>query len=232
MQNNDKVVRDRANESAKKAKQFSPSVQYAITTALANVMNGAFWGFTDMKDVQSHVEAIKAEPNITARKLGNACLIEVQPSFLLSAVQAIDPNVINQRDLNDIQKSMAEAKIAFEKFLIQKGKLIAKGTPFGGTIGIYCINDVTNIAYRGTNYPAFRVTMGDALQLLAKYGYQVNIGGRFIPATQAAQAGNALWESAQLAPTKTGIFINIRSTYSAEQIKQCEADFKARYGLK
>ena len=38
MQNNDKVVRDRANESAKRAKQFSPSIQYAITTALANIM--------------------------------------------------------------------------------------------------------------------------------------------------------------------------------------------------
>lgn len=229
---NDKVVRDRANESAKRAKQFSPSVQYAITTALANIMNGAFWGFTDMKSIQSHVEAIKAEPNITARKLGNACLIEVQPGFLLNAVQAIDPNAITQGDLNNIQRSMAEALMSFEKFLISKGKLIAKGTPFGGTVGIYCINDTESIVFKGTNYPAFRVTMGDALRLLAQYGYEISVGGNFIPAMQAVNAGNALWESANLSPTKTGIFINIRSTLSAEQIKAKEAEFKQRYGLK
>lgn len=219
------------NITSKRAKYLSPSVQYAITTALANIMNGAFWGFTDMKNIQSHIEAIKAEPNITARKLGNACLIEVQPGFLLNAVQAIDPNAITQGDLNNIQRSMAEALIAFEKFLISKGKLIAKGTAFGGTVGIYCINDTENIVFKGTNYPAFRVTMGDALRLLAQYGYEINVGGRFTPAMQAVNAGNALWESANLSPTKTGIFIDIRSTLSAEQIKAKEAEFKQRYGL-
>lgn len=232
MQNNDKVVRDRANESAKRAKQFSPSIQYAITTALANIMNGAFWGFTDMADVQKHVEEITADPNITARKLGNACLIEVQPGYLLNAVQAIDPNAITRQDINDIQKAMGEALIAFEKFLISKSKLVAKGTPFGGTVGIYCTNDVENITYRGTNYPAFRVTMGDTLRLLAQYGYEIEVGGRYIPAAQAINAGSALWDSTRLSPTKTGIFVSIRSTMTAEQAKAKEAEFKQKYGLK
>ena len=60
-------VRSKANESAKKAKQMSPSVQYAITTALPNISNGAFWGFTDLNGIKNHIDTIKPDSNITAR---------------------------------------------------------------------------------------------------------------------------------------------------------------------
>lgn len=219
------------NITSKRAKQLSPSVQYAIRTALANIMNGAFWGFTDMKNIQSHIEAIKAEPNITARKLGNACLIEVQPGFLLNAVQAIDPNAITQGDLNNIQRSMAEALVAFERFLIRYGKQIENGKAFQNIVGIYGITDMECVVMQGTNYPAFRVSMGDALRLLAQYGYEINVGGQFMKPMQAIDAGEALWESATLSPTKKCVFIDIKSTLSPEQIKAKEAEFKQRYGL-
>ena len=221
-------VNNRANESAKRAKQLSPSVQYAITAVLGNIMNGAFWGFTDMKDIMEHMEAIKAEPRISARKLGNACLLEVQPDFLLSAVQAVDPNALTQKDLNDIQTSMAEARISLEKFLLSNAK---KGS-FGGAVGIYCLNDVTTITYRGVSYPAFRTNMADTLVLLNQYGYEINVDNRFVPARDAVNYGNKLWESSQLSPTRTGIFVNIRYANTVEFAKKKEAEFKQKYGLK
>lgn len=226
-------VRSKANESAKKAKQMSPSVQYAITTALPNISNGAFWGFTDLNGIKNHIDAIKADSNITARKLGNACLVEVNPTYLLQAVQIIDPNALTKKDMQEITKSISEAQIAFEKFLISKGKSSKKtGKQFGGTIGIYCTNDVTTITYRGTSYPAFRVSVGTALTLLATYGYSISINGQFVSASQAANAGDALWQSMVLAPTKTGVFIDIKANYTAEQYAQLEQQFKAKYGLK
>ena len=65
---NDQELRNRANESAKRAKALSPSIQYAIVTVMPNIINGAFWGFTDMKSIQEHVEAIKnSNGNLTVR---------------------------------------------------------------------------------------------------------------------------------------------------------------------
>ena len=201
---------------------------------LPNILNGAFWGFTDMKSIQEHIEAIKnSGGNLTARQLGNACLIEVNPNFMVNAVSAIDPNAVTQKDVQVMTQKRAEAQIAFEKFLIAKGKAIAKtGTAFAGTIGIYCTNDVTTINYKGVSYPAFRVDMQTALGLLHKYGYAIKVNGSLVSAQQAANSGQNLWSSTILAPTKTGLFIDIQSTYSAEQIKELEKQFKAQYNIK
>lgn len=220
-------VNDKARASAEKAKKLPSSVQYAIVQVLPNILNGAFWGFTDVRDIQGHIEELKQDKNITARKLGNACLLEVQPSYLLKAVQLIDSSAINQKDMQVMNEAIVTATMEFERFLIRQGK---KG--FAGTIGIYCVNDVTTISYRGTSYPAFRLSMDSVLKILANYGYQVQVQGNYITPQQASQSGQALWDSAQLSPTKTGVFINIKSTLAPEQLKQLEANFKAKYGQK
>lgn len=227
---NDQELRNRANESAKRAKALSPSIQYAIVTVMPNIVNGAFWGFTDMKSIQEHIEAIKnSNGNLTVRKLGNACLIEANPNYLVKAIAVIDPNALTQKDLQTMSQKRAEAQIAFEKFLIAKGK---SEHPFGGTIGIYCTNDVTTIAYKGVNYPAFRVDIVTALSLLSKYGYTIKVKGNFVSAQQASNAGQDLWDSTTLAPTKTGIFVDICGTLSAAQMKELEKQFKAKYNVK
>ena len=227
---NDQELRNRANESAKRAKALSPSIQYAIVTVMPNIVNGAFWGFTDMKSIQEHIEAIKnSNGNLTVRKLGNACLIEANPNYLVKAIAVIDPNALTQKDLQTMSQKRAEAQIAFEKFLIAKGK---SEYHFGGTIGIYCTNDVTTIAYKGVNYPAFRVDIVTALSLLSKYGYTIKVKDNFVSAQQASNAGQDLWDSTTLAPTKTGIFIDIYGTLSAAQMKELEKQFKAKYNVK
>lgn len=229
---NNTDINNRANESAKKAKQLSPAAQYAITTALPNVANGAFWGFTSMQGVKQHIESIKSSGgNIIARKVGTACLLEVSPSYLLQSVQMIDPNLFDQEMINSINKARAEAHVAFEKFLIARGKEVSKtGRNYAGTIGIYCTNDVTTIAYKGVNYPAFRLASADVLGYLAQYGYMVKVNNSYCTPQQASQAGSAFWDSMQISPTKTGVFMEICSTYSAEQIKVLEQQFKIRTG--
>lgn len=225
--------RQRAQVAASRAKQMPESVQYAIVQVLPNIVNGAFWGFTDRAGVEKHISAIQeAKGNLSARLLENACLIEVNPQYMVSAVAQIDPQAITQADLNNMKEKMAEAEITFEKWLINKGKTKPGASPFGGTIGIYCINDVNTITYKGVNYPAFRVDMTKTLAYLGRYGYKVRVQGQWMDAASAAGSGQALWSSVKLSPTKTGLFIDIQSTYSTEQIKQLEAQFKQRYGIK
>ena len=227
-----RVENDKVRQSASKAATYSPSVQYAITKVLPNIVNGAFWGFTDMTDIRRHIDAIKAEPeNLTARKLGNACLIEVNPSYMVNAIASIDNQAITKGDLDKIQQCMADAVVEFEKFLISRGK---KG--FCGTVGIYCTNNVTSICYKDVNYPAFRIPMDRALQFLQSYGYMIKVGTKdnasFVKPADAVANSELLWDSTHLSPTKTGVFIDIKSTFTPAQMAQCEQFFKQKYGIK
>ena len=199
--------RAKANESAKRAGQMPPSVQYAIIQVMPNILNGAFWGFTTLKEIEGHYDSIKSSGgNVVARKLSNACLFEVNPAYLIKAISMIDPEALTQKDLDTMQKMRAESLVSFERFLVRKAKEIKDNKKFGGTIGIYCTNDVNTVTYKGTNYPAFRVEIASTLD----------------------QVGNAIWDSVVLAPTKTGLFIDIQSTLDLETVKQLEKQWKAQ----
>lgn len=221
----------RARDCARKAKEMSPSVQYAIVTVLRNISNGAFWGFTTMADIEKHFEVLRQEANIKARKLGNACLLEINPSFMVQSMQIIDPTSITNKDLDVIQQAMSDAEIAFEKFLINKGSKLGKmGEQFSGTIGIYCVNNTETINYKGTVFPAFRINMDTALKLLGAYGYEIQVGSRYLPPQQASSSGQLLWDSTKLAPTKTGVFIDVRCRLTPDEMKARAKQFKEKYG--
>ena len=219
-------IRKRAEEAAKRTAQMPDGVKYAVVTVLANIRNGAFWGFTDMQDIKKHVDVIRQNaPNIVARKLGNACIIEVLPQYMLSAVQAIDPQAISQQMYSDMLKKQAEAKVSFERFLIRSGRSIEKtGRPFMGTIGLYCTNDVSTMSYKGVQYPAFRVTLAEALGFLHRYGYSIKVGGSFVP---AGAAGSGVWDSMLLLPTKNGVLVDIRADGTADQYRNAEKQYRA-----
>lgn len=214
---------ENTNAYASKAKQLPPAVQFAIITALPNCTNGAFWGFTSMEDAKEHLDVIKGNNNICARPLGNACLIEVNPDYLYKACNVIDPTLMTQKDVAVMQQYMAEANASFEKFLCRSAE---KGG-FASMVAIYCTNDSNAITFKGTSYPAFRLNVQSALQLLNKWRYMVLVGGQYVTPQVAMQAGQALFSSMQLSPTNTGVFISIKSTLTPEQAKQ----LKQQYGM-
>ena len=77
---------------------------------------------------------------------------------------------------------------------------------------------------QGTAYPAFRVPVQSALTALANWGYQIRVGEQFVTPQQAVQTGSNLFRSMVLSPTNTGIFIQIRSTLTPDQLKQLKAN--------
>lgn len=208
------MVNENVKSHAEEAKKLPPSTQFAIVTALPNIVNGAFWGFTTVTDAQKHAEALKVDKNITARKLGNACLIEVSPDYLTKAVAMIDASLITEKDIVNMRRCIAEAEVSFEKFLTFKGEKC-----FSGLVGIYCVNDSNAISYKGVSYPAFRLSIKKVLELCNKWGYHVKVNGSYITPADAMKSGQSLFESMILSPTNTGIFIDIKSTLSPEQIK-------------
>lgn len=211
-----------SEDYARKAKSLPTSTQFAIVTVLPNIANGAFWGFTTIKDAREFSEDLKKDPNIQLRKVGNDVIVEVAPNYLISATSSVSKELISQKDLERMYDYSAKAVVELEKFLLNKGK---KG--FSGLIGVYCTNDTTSITYKGVSYPAFRVPIVKALQICNKFKYMVKVNGRWVAPQQALSAGQSLFDSLIVSPTKTGVFLEIHSTATPEELKEFEARMKS-----
>ena len=179
-------------------------------------MNGAFWGFNSYKEAAKYAEALKGDKSITIRTLhgGEHVVLEINPDYLLKAVSAAAPDLLTQQDVANMKKGVVEGQAQLEKFLIRNAD-----KNFANMVGIYCVNDTTSITYKGTAYPSFRIPATTALNALANWGYQIRVGDRFMTPQQAAQAGSALFKSMVMSPTNTGVFIQIKSTLTPEQLK-------------
>jgi len=211
------TLEERSAENSKKAQQFPKSVQFAIVQVMPNTVNGAYWGFTDMRTIRQYLEDIAKDNNLSVKKLGsNDCLVEVNPAYLLKALNMIDAEAFNHAEMDKIKMKMAEAQEELVKFLIAKGK----AGNFSGTVGVYCINNVPTISYKGTNYPAFRLPLNIVQNYLTNFGYQIQVGNRFVDASQVK--GQELYDACKLAPTKTGVFINIKAVRPAQWYMEAE----------
>lgn len=205
------------DEDAKRAQQLPASLQFAIVTVSANILNGAFWGFTSYDDTKKYAEALKQDSNVIARRIGvdKDVLIEINPDYLLRAISVVDPSLLNAGDVQKMKEGLAQAEAQMEKFLISKAD-----KNYTGLIGIYCVNDTPTITYKSTAYPAFRLNIQSALNALANWGYQVKVGNQFVTPNVASQKGAELFASMRMSPTNTGIFLYVKSTATPEQIKQ------------
>lgn len=219
----------KANKAAQVVvEKFPKSVGVAITLIAPNIANGAFWGFLDVDTVKKYHESLSKDKNIVIRKLaGNDCLIEINPTYLIKSIQAAGTDMLGKGDLEAMKGGIVSAEVDLTKWLLSHGR-----TGFAGVIGIYCVNDTTAIVLDNVTYPAFRVSLGDALKIFSNCGYSVKVGGTFVSPMDAMQSGQKLWESVKLAPSKTGVFIAIRSTYPSEQYKEMYKEYKTMHPSK
>lgn len=203
------------------------STGFIEKVVLPNIVNGAFWGFISKADCVEYADGIKSNPNIRLYPLGEMALAEVDGTYMLSEVVAKDAAVVKIiRTLSSdadfvsaIKRFSGEASAYFEKWLMKNA------CGYAGNLGIYCINDTPAITYQNQSYPAFRINGATVTQLLRKWGFQVRVGGNFLPCTLKT---SELLKSAVLSPTLTGVFINVRSTLNQAQVTA----IKAQMGLK
>lgn len=226
MTEREEYYNQRSIESAKRAQQFPVSVQVGISSCMLNIQNGANWGFVDIATIREYAEELAKDKNFTIRKLsGKDCIIEVVPQYLVKCLTAIDPECFDSAFIKELGSGIISARVELEKFLIAKGK---QGK-WSGVVGIYCVNDTPTITHKSVTYPAFRVDIEVFLTMLSKYGYSMMINGTYISdvAKKASSLGTQLWDSCQLSPTKTGVFVNIRCDRPAEDYKKLEQQMRS-----
>ena len=190
-----------------KAKSLPASTQFALATALPNIVNGAFWGFSNVKECQKFSEELKNDANLSLKRLsGDDVIVEVNPNYICNAMATIDASVVTPADIQKMNEGIQKACAVFEKFLSQKTK-----TGYSGYIGIYCINDVASIVLKGKSYPAFRLPLNQIIAYLAKYGWKINTSIGQIPANAIGNNASAVWSSIIMSPTHTGVFLPVSS---------------------
>lgn len=199
-------LEERAKAQGEKASKLDAATQFAMVTAMPNIINGAFWGFCQPAEAMKYKDSLKANKNIHVKKINGGCLVEVQPDFLLGNMNAVDPTLVNQKDIANIKNGIAQAVSEMDKFLERK----KKDAKFRASlVGIYCVNDSTAISYKGVRYPAFRVELSTALKLLAKHGYKIKVNGSYVPVASVMGDVKQLCSNMMLSPTNTGVFIDI-----------------------
>lgn len=214
----------RVDTYAKRGETLPISTQVAIATVLPNIVNGANWGFSTMKELSFYANELKNDKNVTVRKIaGDNLIVEVDARYLISATSSIAKDIILKKDLERMVSDSTKALVDFEKFLISKGK-----SGFCGIVGLYCINDSTAMVYEGVTYPAFRVKLIQALELCNRYKYLIQVGGKFITPAQAIASKQQLFDSLLLAPSKNGVFVKLKCVATPEEIKELEKTFKAQ----
>jgi intein/homing endonuclease len=205
---------------------------FAIARILPNVPNGAFWGYATMADCQIYAENIKENKNIKVYKLAEAggkdaymALVETTPAYMLNEVMAKDEDFkkLTEKDKKGYIEEAAAAQAIFEKWLIKNA------ADYYGLVGIYCINDTPSITYEGHSYPAFKVGIQKALNLMKKYGYQVQTQEGLIPLTNVnGEIAQKVMKSMFISPTHTGSFLKVKGTLTAAKV----AEIKKAAGIR
>ena len=207
------------------------SEQYVFARIMPNTIKGCFYGFIPTQDIIEDLAELESNNNITIQATTSSnqkqySIIEVNPPYLINAINAENRDTFVKGDVEIIKKEMADAVVEFEKFLVQKGKT-TEG--FKATIAIYSTNKTPSLMYNSRNYPAFRLNLLKTLQILDNMGYTIQIKQSFVPISVAVANLADLWQSLKLSPIKNGVFLNIRCGLSAEQMKQKEIELKQKY---
>lgn len=214
----------------KNANKISYGGQVMFMTCVNSFTFGCNWGFIK-KDVQAFkdtIEALKEEKdNIHFYRVSNGVMIECNERYLFHVVNTIfDGNCpINYRQLAERRKSEPDT---FAKWLKRVRKDYSKlgyvkATPEGYqiTCAVCGVNDSHEIRVGGVSYPAFKLSLGEMLSMIASdpefknvqvgmvndYG---NFG--FAPITQVFSNlvyTKAVYKAASISEANTGLFIKL-----------------------
>lgn len=207
--------------------------QTAIVTCAKAFRYGANWGFVrkDNPELTEIMTALKEEEkNVKSFRISNGYLILANENFLAYNINAVVPNAIGGKFADMARKRKAEEMAEFSKFIqsVSKGKsrhLKQMNGYYELVIGIYSVNETNAIRVRGNDYPAYRLTLMEALIEADKISkanpnLQVNVKavtesgetvfGEVFKTASNSKGQKAIYNGLEIADSDTGIFLTLR----------------------
>lgn len=207
----------------------------AIVLCAGSFRFGGNWGFLPKTTpgYESILETLKTEhKSVTIIAVSNGSLILCDKNYLAFNVNTVVPNAINGDFAAMAAQRNHDEKIRFYKFVksIHEGKTkgdyihtLKDGTK-EITLGVYSMNDTNRISINGIDYPAYKLTLMEALDSLR----QLKNAGHLVqakaihPKTGVAGFGDieqlslnsngriGLYLALEIADSKTGAFLTLR----------------------
>jgi len=214
-----------------RASHLTDGEQLAIIMCANSFRFGGHWGFirNTKKEFTEVVNSLKDEkPNVKLISVSNGVLILADTNFLAVNVNKLVPNAINGSFAERAKKCLEEEREKFSKFIknVVSGKsshLKKEKGYYELKLGIYSINHTNAIRLNGEDYPAYKLTMIEALDMAHKLeasGMQVYVRAldenkkevfdRVFHLAGNSKGQSAILRGLEISETDTGVFITFR----------------------
>lgn len=211
--------------------QLSDGGKMAIVMCANSFRFGGNWGLlrTTNKDFHGILETLLQEkPSVRAVRTRNGALILCSENFLAYNVNLAVPDAIDGAFVEKAKKRREEERVKYAKFInnVLEGKnshIKKVNNYYEITIGIFSMNDTNVIRLNGIDYPAYKLTLLEALE----YVRYLNKTGKQVYVRAVTEAGkevfdlierlafnskgqSAIYRGLEIADSDTGAFLTLR----------------------
>jgi hypothetical protein len=194
----------------------------AAVTAADSFFVGGNWGFIlkDDEDFNKTFELLRSAGNsVRMVEVSNGFIVFVDPKYLqnvLSQVEQITPDIMNKHQTRT-QMETAE----FQNFLMNalkgQSKYMRRQANFEEyCIGLYSCNNLHKIRMNGVEYPAYSLTVLEALKQLSQLTKYVDVyvgandGFEDLRTIISNNQMDMVNRGLEISPSRTGVFLTVR----------------------
>ena len=191
-----------AQRFAQALSKYPSEVVTGVGLVIQNIPNGCTWAFVKdgNVDYEKQIEAIKNNSYMDSIKIRGGYLYSIKFDYLMSVLRKVAVGYVNDKELQIASEHRQKALVDLDKHM-KKGKV--------GKIGIYNLNDSSNVVVDGVRYPAFCVTIQDLLTLCVRNGYYLKLGNSKRTPEQVHKRLVEVVSRLEVAPSANALFIEI-----------------------
>ncbi len=215
----------------KRVDQLSNGAKFALVLCANAFRFGGNWAVirNTNKDYKSTLEELKQEkPHVKVIQASNGAIILCEEMFLTESVNLVLPGAISTPFFEMAKQREEEENAKFTRFVgnVLAGKnshVVKKDGYYEIIIGVFCVNDVNYIRIAGDDYPAYKLSLLEALDFIMdgnKDGHKIYVRAMTAEGVVVfdlveklgynSKGVAAMYRGLEIADSDTGAFLTLR----------------------
>ena len=197
------------------------AVNMAAVVASSSFYNGGNWGFVleNNSEYDGIMGVFNSEPTIKKIKVNNGYIVFCDYNYLLESIRRVEQ--VSQETMNKYSNRLNTEVPEFQKFLTEVLRGTSKymedcGSYVEYNIGLYSCNNLHKVRVNGIEYPAFSLTLQEALKEIIKLRDKMTIYANtqdgFFELNQLLSQKNmsVFYNGMDIANSTNAVFLTIR----------------------
>lgn len=206
-------------EFSRRIKKYPLEVQIAMGVVMINIVKGCPWGIATSRNrefMNAYEKGVfNNKPNVSAFKIRKQPGVMNEDKYLVLVDMKEFISILNKESplgLMFTKEDFIKAIARREEALNNLDKFLKKGN--FGEIGIFNLNDCSEVVVNGKRYPAFAVTLADLASYCTLYGYNFKFPTRngnieSLKPSVVLQRADVAYSLMPVAPSGNAMFIRI-----------------------